>query len=595
MALKESMREQNDDLKPTGADDALRRWRWPLVGLGAVFVVLQVWAAFTEAVNWDETALLARSVKFVETGRLQGGGRPGLTEVLLVPFADGCRDAVSALRQARVLWVGLTLSILAGLYQVVRRTLSSLPSPKTYALFAVLLVAGIPVFLRWSLQVRTDQPAIAFALWGGVALLASRKRNGWAFVAGLLVGIGALFTQKAVYVGALVGLLAAIELWMDPDVSRHRWAALARRVVFGAAGFALTAGAYAYVLPLFVALPKPTSLEGGLNLFALYRKRIGFSVYISMLPTFVPYFVVGLFATAALFQPPASVKSRRALHGALAVVGLGVAVGVFHAGAFPYFWMTLGLFPAVAATLAADAVRLTLPNERSRRRVLLMAGGALLVQGTVAAVGRLDDTQAIQRNTLAFIARNLPPDARGYQTRKELTCRPDPAPFPTIFMEHIVRNFNGERRDENIATVMREIRERPVTFMVENQWLHLFPAELSRFWSERFVPYFGALWVHGRWVTGNNAENADFEVLRSGRYRWIAEDDAAGAQLVIDGELVLSPGEECSLEAGVHRLEVLDGVGRGLFVLSLPEPPSGDSKRPFFSRIQASEISGGIW
>lgn len=577
-----------------GSDDALRRWRWPLAVLGLAFVVLQVWSGFTEAVNWDETALLSRTVAFVKTGELQGGGRPGLAELVLAPFADGCRDVVSALRRARVLWVGFTLLILAGVYQVVRQTTATLSSPRTDALFAVLLVAGIPVFLRWSVQVRTDQPAIAFALWGGVALLASRKRSGWALVAGLLVGVGTLFTQKAVYIGALVGLLAGVELWLAPDTSPRRWGSLVRRVAFGLGGFLLALAVYRYAVSLFVTLPKVASLKGGLNVFAYYRETLGLKLYVTMLPTFIPFLVVGLFASVAAGRGQASPSARRALAGAAAVVVVGLAVGLFHAGAFAYFWMTLGVFPAVAAALATEGARAALPDLRTRRLFMLLTVGILVVQGGVAAIKRLEDTQAVQRDTLAFIERNLPASARGYQTRNELACRADPDPFPTVFAQHIVSRFEGENGDENIARVIREIRERPVTFLVHNQWLSQFPDELTQFWRNRFVPYHGALFVNGLDFSHVHRPVVEFEALQSGRFRWMVPTDADQVDLVVDGEIVLKPGDECHLEAGSHRLEPRPKAnGGGLFVASLPEPPT-PSKQPFFSASQSREL-GGTW
>lgn len=577
----------------SGSDEALRRWKWPLVVLGLVLVVLQVWSGFTEAVNWDETALLARAVAFVKTGALQGGGRPGLAELVLAPFADGCRDVVSALRPARVLWVGFILLILAGVYQLVRRTLAALPSPRTSALLAVALMVGIPIFLRWSVQVRTDQPALAFALWGGVALLASRQRNGWALVAGLLVGIGTLFTQKAVYIGALVGLLAGLELWLSPDNSPRRWRSLSRRVVFALGGFLLALAAYKHALALFVTLPRVASLEGGLKVFAFYRKTVGLNLYLTMLPTFIPFLVIALFASVAAGTGRVDPLARRALVGAAAVSALGLAVGLFHAGAFAYFWMTLGIFPAVAAGLALEAAKAALPDARTRRVFLLLTVGILFVQGGVALVKRLEDTQAYQRDTLAFIERNLPADARGYQTRSELTCRPDPDPFPTLFSQNVVNLFEGDGRDENIAKVIREIREREVGFLIHNQWLFQFPDELTAFWTNRFVPYYGALFVNGIDFTHVYARHVEFEALRPGRFRWTLPEDADPVELVVNGSIVLKPGDECDLKAGVHRLEPRRKVEAGMFSLRLPEP-AGVAGRPFFSIAQSSEL-GGTW
>ena len=64
----------------------------------------------------------------------------------------------------------------------------------------------VPVWLRWSLQVRTDQWAIAFILWGGVCLLASKERSSWlSALAGGLMMCGYLATQKASSVRPYVG------------------------------------------------------------------------------------------------------------------------------------------------------------------------------------------------------------------------------------------------------------------------------------------------------------------------------------------------------------------------------------------------------
>lgn len=576
------MNDDSSQALASGTDEALRRWRWPLVLLGVAYVVLQLWSGFTEAVNWDETALVGRVLEFVQSGELRSGGRPGLTDLVLAPIFEGCRDTVSALRQGRVLWTGVTVALLAGLYQVTRRTIGSLSSPKTDALLAVLLLACIPIFLRWSVHVRTDQPAIAFALWGGVALLASRQRLRWAFLAGFLVATGTLFTQKAFYIAALVGLLAVIDLWVTPDRSERRWRAAVLRVLMGAAGAALVLGAYRFLLPAFVKLPETVSLRGGLNVFAYYRATVGFGTYIGMLPTLVPFWIIGVFAIRAFFMGAGTPQARRALGGAGAVLVLGIAVGLFHAGAFPYFWMTLGVFPAVAAALAADAVRASMPDLRSLRAATLLIVGILLVQGFWGAVARLKDNQAIQRDTLAFIDRNFPPDARGHQLRGELSCRDDPNPFPTIFMQHVFWNFQGETKDENIESVMDEFRARPVTFLLDTPWLTRFPKTLVTFWRERFVPYSEAVWVHGRALEGGPGEPVEFEVLYPGPFRWIVADEAAaGATLVVDGTLVLNPGEEHRLEPGLHRLEVRGTTKRSRFVLSLPEPPT-ERNQSFF-------------
>ena len=90
------------------------------------------------------------------------------------------------------------------------------------AAVGVGLLALLPVFLEWSIQVRTDQIAIAGGLWGAVALVASRQRPPLAVVAGLLFGLGYLGSQKLIYVASLGFLLAAVDVWRVRDFDPGR-------------------------------------------------------------------------------------------------------------------------------------------------------------------------------------------------------------------------------------------------------------------------------------------------------------------------------------------------------------------------------------
>ena len=82
-----------------------------------------------------------------------------------------------------------------------------------------------------------------------------------------------------------------------------------------------------------------------------------------MLPTLVPHalLLVGCVAAGGLAwrapAPASAGASRPTLLLAFAVLALGAGVAAFHAGAFFYFWMTLGLFPAVAFALALAPLR----------------------------------------------------------------------------------------------------------------------------------------------------------------------------------------------------------------------------------------------
>ena len=183
-------------------------------GLAAVLLALLVprWISiFTESINWDEFTMLARVDRTLRLGDVDGGGRPGLVTLILTPFLRHCVDAITTAVRARILWQLITLAYLCGVFFLVRNWFRFSRRPENGYLegaAAVALLAFLPAFVAWSVQVRSDQAALAAAVWGGVCLLSERRRL--AVVAGLLFGLALLCTQKAVYPAALCGLLWAM-------------------------------------------------------------------------------------------------------------------------------------------------------------------------------------------------------------------------------------------------------------------------------------------------------------------------------------------------------------------------------------------------
>ncbi|MBW2290269.1 MAG: hypothetical protein JRG90_20955, partial [Deltaproteobacteria bacterium] len=262
----------------------------------ALYAATRVAAVFTVAANWDEFALLDRAVTTAETGVLNGGGRPGLATLILVPFASGCEDEIAALRNARLLWAGITLAFLFGLAALLGRFSDASAQWRHDAWLGVGLLALVPAFLEWSVQVRSDQLALAFGVWGGVALLASRHRIGWAAVAGGLFGLGYLATQKLIYVGALAVLLALAQLWTEREFRPKREAlrAIACALIMLAVIAAFQAATMTVLdVPVgqraLTALSTPNSVASQMSEFEYYRNTIGFSQYRAILPTLLPH------------------------------------------------------------------------------------------------------------------------------------------------------------------------------------------------------------------------------------------------------------------------------------------------------------------
>lgn len=537
-----------------------------------VVLVARIVAVFTLNVNWDEFALLDRAVTTVRTGDLVTGGRPGLGTLTLAPIAASCQNAVDAVVQGRMLWTVVVLAAVTAFWFLLRAVLPEGPHRRTALVAAVVLwVLTIP-FLRASIQVRTDQPAIMFGLLGGIALLASRRAAPWAIVSGLLFGVGFLFTQKLLYVGGLVAVLAVGQLRIHDDLRLRREAI--RTALTGAAFLLVVLGYRAVTARLSVA-PHLLPVAGGLAAFEQYHDHVGWAYYRAMLPLLLPHgiAIISLFVLTAE-RILAARRPGAELMTAWVVVALGLAVMIFHAARFPYFFMVLGLFPAAVGGLVVGPVldRLGTPGRRAvfLAVLLLPFAGA----GTVYALTLTAPTLQHQRASLAFVERNFAREARGFEARGAFACRDDPDPFPVHFLGAVRQQFAGEDRLQRIRDMAGEFRSRPVAFMIPPTG-HGYPPELWAFWNTRYVHYHGAVHVPGRTIVGGSGWSGDFEVIVPGRYVWRTGEEVAGA-LEVGGRRVV-PGATILLnDPGYASLRLPDG-GEGILVLSLPDAPATDT------------------
>ena len=77
-------------------------------------------------------------------------------------------------------------------------------------------------------------------------------------------------------------------------------------------------------------------------------------------------------------------------------------------------------------------------------------------------------------------------------------------------------------------------REEPVHYLVNSFRLNQFPVELRRFWADNYQPYRASVFVAGRHLAGEPGEIEPFEIVVSGRYRWVPLTGPHG--LRIDGQ-----------------------------------------------------------
>jgi hypothetical protein len=565
-----------------------RHTRILVFALGALallgFVALRLTALRRVAFNWDELVLFESITQTARDGVFRSHGRPGLTQLVLAPLVAACQDEIATARSARIAWLGVTLLYLTGIGALLAELVRGSARRVHDAFLGVALLGLLPVFLEWSLQVRTDQIALAGGVWGGVALLASQRRPSLALAAGAALAIGWLSSQKLAYVGALAGVLVVVRL-VESGFQPRRELARAAFVGAGASSvwlaFRTLLSSHYEVTPGHPArdvLPAPL-LRAQFDAFEFYRGTIGWSQYVDILPTLVPHFA--LLAALALVSVLAfrrGVRDARLL-AAWLVLATGFTVAVFHAAAFSYFWMTLGLFPAVALALAAEPIRRELFAGRPQQ---LRAAAALLwaviaLQGSVALVRQLEDTQAVQRESIEFVHRNFGDGQPGFHPEAALFCQPT-SPLGSWLSFSIYRHFGTERRQDSVESFERTFRKVPIRYLVDSFRLGQFPPELQAFWAANYQPYRASVYIAGRRLRGAQGAEESFELIVPGAYRWIPVGVPASIRV---GDRVLQPGEVTEFEAGPHTARFEQTVPDGALVLAVNEPPR-DAPRHFY-------------
>lgn len=561
------------------------RWQPWVVGAALLgFAALRAHAVRHTAFNWDEFALFHDVARSAAEGRLYASGHAGLPQVALLPLVRDCVDEIAVGRAARWVWLALTAGYLAGLFALLRQLLPDDRHRRHDAALGTALLGLLPAFLEWSLQVRTDQVALCAGVWGAVALVGSRRRPWLALAAGVAFGVGWLATQKLVYVAALGALLAAGDLFVRHEWRPRRELARAGVALLGASAVVLAWGAWVdatFFVPrghAAVAGLAPEAAANYLDVFGFYRATIGYSQYLATWPSLGPHALL-LAAALAAAALCAACRTRR-LAVAAAVLATGVAVGAFHGAAFAYFLMTLGLFAAVALTLALPSVRTALAQRwpEAARLASPVVWAALLLAAGLHQIAALTDTQSVQRESLAFVHRSFAPDRAGFQPETALFCGAR-QPIGLWFSQRIYRTFEGPGREAAIEDLLDRFRAEPVHYLVHSFRLNQFPIEVRRFWDSHYQPYRDSVFLAGNRVAGDAGDRVELELLVEAPYRWLPV--GPHPQPIRIGEARVAPGDVVFLAAGRHEAVLeADGV-RGILVLAVDEPP-GLAPLPFY-------------
>jgi hypothetical protein len=558
-----------------------------LVTLAARFATL-----FKEAVNWDEFAALARADRMVRLGEVDVGGRPGLMNFLLAPFVRGCSDSVASVVDARILWYLITLLYLAGVFALVARWHASARRPtagRLEALFAVLLLACLPAFVTWSVQVRSDQAALAAAVWGGVLLLGHGARSSAA--AGVLFGIAFLCTQKGLYpIAGCFALLCTAALGRTTagvatpgtamrDAARSAFLAIATAAAVVAVYFALVPEAARIVTPRVVS-----TLWNEMN---TVRGQMGYGAYLAQ----APHALVHLLLFAVLLVWTARCVAARdrdaiaPLVTSWVMLALAVCVALVHGSTLAYFLMTLGLFPAIGLGLVIGRVAPAAPTLQ--HWTVTMLALALFGGAVPETLQMMEGTQANQHRTIQFIRTSGLADYRGYQVEGALFCAGDPDPMPVLFSRQIASWLRNS--PQAIASFIGEFRSRPIAYMVESYRMSQFPDEVRSFWSQHYLRHSGSLFVSGFSVHPNPTP-ATVEVLVAGRYRWRPIPRGTGPALRV-GSMVIEAGATGTIPAGTHVIQTIPSGASGTLALDVPDWPEQDFVR-FYDKRQKRRLGG---
>lgn len=552
------------------------------ITLAIIWSIAHVAAIFTENVSWDEFALLQRVELLSETHRVDGGGRPGALEIMLLPIVTGCRDAIATVHKARILGAAAMLFAILGLFELVRRLRVNSARASHGAWLAVGLWALALPFQRWSIQIRTDQFGALFGVWAIVALLGTRRPAWSAALAGACFGAGFLFTQKVLYLMLLGAIARCVR---GPLGSRAQIIAAGREALACTVMFAVIVIGSRELVSMFLTLPPLQRVEHGLRALDDYRRVFGFALHRGLLAASIPHLLATAVLAAASVRALLARSWQRQLSLAWALLAAGTGVAVFHSGAFPYFWITLGLFPAVALGASFDAWSDVFP-ERVRALTVAMFCLCLIAPAAIYTLTILDDTQRPQREALRFTAAELGPPRLGFQLEGALLCRKQSDVFKVYFRPHIEAAFAEPGAAGKISAFIQNFRDKPVHFVIDSHMIGFFPKPITEFWQANYLPYRGPVCVVGRALAAG--ESVRWDVFAPGPYRWLALDAARTAELEVGG-VKLRDRQTIALERGIHELHAVDA---GWLVYAVHSGPSQTSDA-FYAYPPIREIIGG--
>jgi hypothetical protein len=280
---------------------------------------------------------------------------------LLLPLFHLFKEGPGLILAARALLSFSALGILLMTYALARLARDRLTS-----LLAVVVLSFMFIFVQKSIEVRPDQPLVLAwlaSLWVSVKALSGGRKPSQFFWAGLILGVGFLFTPKALIpLGAISFTFLALVFLPNPRRSFVMFVKIEFAYVIGFLIPVAACFAYFYQLGTLREMFEYTLLE---NFTFPHNVHPTYLLYLRNVCFFVLAFA-GIFVRARRLRSAA--RDEQIIHLALLLPTLSLLIVILFFVAYPFPQIVL-LFAPVLAVYGADAFRDSLDRVLTPRRI----------------------------------------------------------------------------------------------------------------------------------------------------------------------------------------------------------------------------------
>jgi hypothetical protein len=445
--------------------DSPRRLLYLIVfGLLLFSVVLRVALTFNRELDMDEfqhlhtTWMLSRH--FLIYKDFWEPHTP-LLYYLLLPLFHLFKEGPGLVLAARVM-----LSLSAFGILLVTYALARLAHDRLTSLLAVVVLSFMVIFVQKSIEVRPDQPLVIVwlaSLWVSAKALSGERKPSRFFCAGLLLGVGFLFSPKALMpLGAMGLTLLVLDLLPNPRSSFVSFVKIECAYVIGFLVPVAACFAYFYRLGTLREMFEYTLLE---NFTFPHNVHPTYLLYLRNVCFFLLAFA-GVFIRARRLRGAA--RDERTIHLALLLPTLFLLVVVLFFVAYPFPQIIL-LFAPVLAIYGADAFRDSLDRFLTQRRSLetkqsewLRIGftNSLYLAGTVTAALVIPSvmlllkdrpftkTNAAQFHRMEFVLNLTRPDDAVFDGEELYVFRPQAYFYGSLVEGVVWRILHGQVGDD---------------------------------------------------------------------------------------------------------------------------------------------------